>query len=134
MLKYLDEAKTLISFSDPEGETVVIVEKGDARFDELADQKPEDFAGISEAERLEAERAAMVVSRFQAKAALYQSGLLAGIEALLAGADSFIHRLAWDESTEFHRDSPTLNFLAKAAGLSESDLDDLFRLAMTIRA
>lgn len=87
-----------------------------------------------EIDPLEEERARMVASRFQAKAALYHAGLLPKIEELLIGAGNFLHKLAWDESTEFHRDSPTLNFLAKAAGLSESDLDDLFRLAMTIRA
>lgn len=87
-----------------------------------------------EPDPLEAERAGMIVSRFQAKAALYQAGILGQIEELLNSSENFIHRLAWQEAVEFRRDSPTIQFLSEEMGLSPEALDDLFRAAMTIRA
>ena len=82
---------------------------------------------------LAAERAGMVVSRFQAKAALLQAGLLDPVEAALAGADP-VARLAWAEAVEFRRLSPTIATLAASLGLSEAQLDDLFRAAGAIEA
>lgn len=134
MLKFLNAERTLISFASEDGAKVVVVEKGDPRFDELAAHNPAEFEGESQEDARAAERAAMVVSRFQAKVALFQAGILGQIEELLRGSENFIHRLAWDEAVEFRRDSPTINFLAKHAGLSDEALDDLFRAAMTIRA
>lgn len=134
MLKFLNAERTLISQSDEDGAKVVVVEKGDPRFDELAAMHPEEYVPEPEPDPLEAERAGMIVSRFQAKAALYQAGILGQIEELLNSSENFIHRLAWQEAVEFRRDSPTINFLAQFAGLSEEALDDLFRAAMTIRA
>ena len=85
------------------------------------------------AEVLEAERAKMVVSRFQAKAALSVAGLLAGAEAAVAGADAMT-QLAWAEAIEFRRNSPTIAALAGALSLTDTDLDDLFRAAALIEA
>ena len=78
-----------------------------------------------------------VVSRFQAKAALLQMGLLDQVENLMAGMDAMT-RLAWTEAVEFRRSSPLLNSLAPyltwpdETALTEPDLDDLFNLAQTI--
>lgn len=78
-----------------------------------------------------------VVSRFQAKAALLQMGLLDQVENLMAGMDPMT-RLAWTEAVEFRRSSPLLNSLAPyltwpdGTTLAETDLDDLFNLAQTI--
>ena len=78
-----------------------------------------------------------VVSRFQAKAALLQMGLLDQVENLMAGMDPMT-RLAWTEAVEFRRSSPLLNSLAPyltwpdGTPLTEPDLDDLFNLAQTI--
>lgn len=80
---------------------------------------------------------AMAVSRLQAKAALLQMGLLDQVEALMAGMDAMT-QLAWREATAFHRQSPLLNALSvyvtwpDGSALSESDIDQLFRLAETI--
>ena len=82
---------------------------------------------------IEAERGRMKCSRFQAKAALLQAGLLTQIEALMASADP-LAQLAWAEAVEFRRDSPTIAALATGAGLTETQIDDLFRAAMTITA
>jgi hypothetical protein len=78
-----------------------------------------------------------VVSRFQAKAALLQMGLLDQVEALMAGMDAMT-LLAWTEAVEFRRSSPLLNSLVPyltwpdGKPLTEPDLDDLFNLAQTI--
>ncbi|NBT32930.1 MAG: hypothetical protein EBT13_13795 [Rhodobacteraceae bacterium] len=92
-------------------------------------QEEQDARAVSAA----ASRARMTVSRFQAKAALMQAGLLPQIETLMASADP-IAQLAWAEAVEFRRDSPTIAALAASAGLSETQIDDLFRAAMSISA
>lgn len=84
-------------------------------------------------ELLDAERAAMVCSRFQAKAALEAAGLLAQAEIVVAAADGF-SQLAWSEAAEFRRFSPTMLALAPALGLDDAALDDLFRAAIQIEA
>ena len=73
------------------------------------------------------------ISPFQAKAALLQAGLLAQVEALIAQSDD-LTKLAWAEAQEFRRDSPLLNQLASALGLTARQVDDLFRAARRIRA
>jgi len=84
-------------------------------------------------EELRAVRSTMVVSRFQAKAALLSAGLLAPAEALVAGSDA-LTQLAWAEAIEYRRDSPAIAALAGALGLTETDLDDLFVAAAGITA
>lgn len=87
----------------------------------------------SPAELLAAERAGMVCSRFQAKAALAAAGLLAAAETAVAAADP-VAQLAWAEAVEFRRTSPTIVALSVAIGLTEAQVDDLFRAAMLIEA
>ena len=73
------------------------------------------------------------VSRFQARAALLQIGKLADAEAVVAQADA-ITQLAWAEAIEWKRTSPALNTLAEAIGLTQPEIDDLFRNAAQIEA
>ena len=75
------------------------------------------------------------VSRFQARAALLQAGLLDGIEAHMAdpATDPFV-RIAWQDAQEFRRNSPTVLSLQPLLGLTAGQLDDLFRFAATIEA
>lgn len=78
--------------------------------------------------------AELTVTRFQARAALMQAGLLGDVEAAVAASDDpFIH-LAWAESVEFPRASPTIATLAAAIGLSDAEIDQLFIAASTITA
>lgn len=95
----------------------------------IDDRTPEQVA----ADALGAERAGMVVSRFQAKAALDAAGLLASAESAVTAAGGTA-LLAWNEAVEFRRNSPTIAGLAGALGLSDTDLDDLFRSAAMIEA
>lgn len=75
------------------------------------------------------------VSRFQAKAALSDAGLLAQVDALMSDpATDPIARLAWSDAQEFHRTSPTVAAMAQALGLSDTQLDALFAAAAEISA
>ena len=85
------------------------------------------------AEALAREREGMVCSRFQAKAALLQAGLLDQVEAVLAEADP-VAKLAWADAVEFRRNSPTIAALAKSVDMTDEQVDDLFRAAKKIRA
>lgn len=72
-----------------------------------------------------------VISRFQAKAALSQMALLDDAEALVL-SEGALATLAWADINEFRRDSPLVNSIAPSLGLDSEELDDLFRLAITI--
>jgi hypothetical protein len=72
------------------------------------------------------------VSRFQAKAALMQAGLYEQVEAAIAGANDPLVTLAWNEALSFERGSPTIAGIAQAVGLSDAQVDDLFRAARAI--
>jgi hypothetical protein len=72
-----------------------------------------------------------VISRFQARAALSLWELLDEAEALVLSQGG-LAAMAWGDVTEFRRDSPLVNELAPQLGLDEQELDDLFRLAITI--
>ena len=85
----------------------------------------------------EAERAqldAITVSRFQAKAALDDAGLLDAIENYMT-SDEVPRRvkLAWQEA-QFKRGSKMINDLAGEFDLSEQTLDELFLAAKEIEA
>lgn len=83
-----------------------------------------------------------IVSRFQARAAMLMApstsdefpNLLAQIDAAVAASDNAFVRLAWSEAVEWRRDSPTVNALAGALGVTSDQLDDLFRAAAGIIA
>jgi hypothetical protein len=73
------------------------------------------------------------VSRFQAKAALLNAGLLDQVEAIVADpATSAMTKLAWADAVEFDRNSPTIIELSHELGLTDSEIDDLFIAAAQI--
>lgn len=84
---------------------------------------PEDIAA--------ALREDMVVSRFQGRVALSRAGLLDAAEAaaVAAGGETL---MAWQEALEWRRTSPTIAALAAALGLTDEQVDDLFRAAADI--
>lgn len=85
----------------------------------------------------QARRSSMVVSRFQARAALLAAGLLATVEnAVVAydGDDAALVQLAWSEATEWKRLSPTIVALAAIVNLTDQQIDDLFIAAAQIEA
>ena len=93
------------------------------------------FEQPSEEELLLRWRKNTEVSRFQARAALLQAGLLDDIEAYMAdpATDPFV-RIAWQDAQVFKRQSPTVLSLQPLLGLTDEQLDDLFRFAATIEA
>jgi len=74
-----------------------------------------------------------VVSRFQARAALYKSSMLESAELAVSNSDQ-LTKLAWADAQEFRRDSPILQSIAQALDLTSDDLDDLFKTASQIIA
>jgi hypothetical protein len=75
-----------------------------------------------------------IVSRFQARAALMIAGKLADAEAAVAASGDPLTQLAWAEAVEWKRTSPALNALAGAIGMTQADVDELFRTAASIEA
>ena len=73
----------------------------------------------------------LVVTPFQAKAALYQAGLLSTVETHIENSEPLI-QMAWNEALEFKRYSPAILNLASSLGWSEQQLDDLFINAYSI--
>lgn len=76
-----------------------------------------------------------VVSRFQGRAALLQAGKLQQIQNYidLPTTDAFV-KLAWNEVTEFRRQSPMIAVVTSVLGMTNADLDALFLAASQIEA
>ena len=76
------------------------------------------------------ERAGMLVSRFQARAALHGAAMLAGVESLMQDpATDPIVVIAWQDATTFKRLSPAVISIGASLGITDTELDDLFRAA-----
>lgn len=85
--------------------------------------------------RLKRKRETMVVTPFQAKAALLNAGLLSNVEAVVNAAETpAIVKLAWSNAIEFRRTSPTIAQLAVSLNLTDEQLDTLFIDASKIKA
>ena len=90
----------------------------------------EDAEAEAKRERLDA----MTATRFQAKAAMDDVGLLDQVEAYMAGEDvPRLAKLAWQEAS-FRRGSNMVNQIGAELGLSEEDMDNLFIVAKEIDA
>ena len=75
------------------------------------------------------------VTRFQAKAALLGAGLLAQVDAYMALPDTpMVTKLAWTETQDFERGSPTVAGLSALLGLTSEQVDALFITASGITA
>lgn len=73
----------------------------------------------------------LVVTPFQAKAALLQAGLLDDVETIVNNSDPLI-KMAWNEALEFNRHSPSVNYIASQLNWTEEFLDTLFINAYSI--
>jgi len=76
-----------------------------------------------------------VVTMRQARLALLQAGLLAQVNTAVAnmpGAAGDAARIEWTFSSTVERNHPLVQSVTGALGLTESQLDDLFRLAATL--
>ena len=79
------------------------------------------------------DRESMVVTRFQARAALLNAGLLDTVNTAMQSAQP-VAQLAWADAQTFRRLSPTVMAIGAGLGLSDEQLDDLFIYAAKIEA
>lgn len=66
-----------------------------------------------------------IVTRLQAKMALYNAGLLDDADAIIAQADG-VTTLFWREAATFERSHPLIASLGAQLGLTSEDIDALF--------
>ena len=67
-------------------------------------------------------------------AALYYAGYLEAIQDYMDNDADIVQKLAWNTAQVFKRLSPTVLTLQPLLELSDTELDDLFRFALTIEA
>lgn len=72
------------------------------------------------------------VTMAQCRLALLESDLLESVDAAVAASDNQRLNILWEYATDVRRSSPELNALGDGLGLSESQKDDLFRLAKSL--
>lgn len=75
------------------------------------------------------------VTARQARLALLGAGLLDSVEAVLAGMEGpqgAAARIEWEYALEIQRVSPLIDGLAPALGLTDAQIDDLFRAAVVL--
>lgn len=83
--------------------------------------------------KLAAEWEAMVLTRYQARAALLNAGLLDDVEALMADAETPREIvLMWQHKERIRRTHEATVQMAGALGWTDEQLDDLFRQGMQI--
>lgn len=71
------------------------------------------------------------VTPLQARRAINAAGLRAAIEAAIAAADQDA-KDAWEYATVIERSNPTIAAMATGLGLTEAQIDDLFRAAALV--
>jgi hypothetical protein len=75
------------------------------------------------------------ITRFQARAALYEAGHLDAAEAYIADPSTpILVKMAWQDAQEFKRASPAIAAVANVLNLSNDQIDTLFRAAGQIEA
>ena len=80
-------------------------------------------------------RATTEVSRFQARVALYNFGLLEAVNKMMSDpATPFIAKEAWESAGVFKRNSPTVVAMGASLKLTEDQIDELFKAALEIQA
>lgn len=126
---YMNAEHTIGNIID--GNHITVVEAGQPGWQAFLAMNPDPYVPQPEPDPLEAERAGMKVSRLQARVALLQAGLLPQVEAAVAAADPII-QMAWAEAIELRRYSPAILGLASALGLTDTQLDNLFRAAAQV--
>lgn len=92
-----------------------------------------DSIPIQHSENPDDDREYMVASRFQAKAAMLNAGILTQVDAYFSnGLTTAVEKLAWADATNFYRLSPLVVSAGAALGLTDTQLDALFIAAMGI--
>lgn len=92
----------------------------------VTDASPEEIAA-----RLAEIRSRMSVSPLQIRRALLQKNLLKDVTAFVEQADIEI-RMAWEYAVQIDRSDAMITTAAVGLGITEAEVDDLFRLAATL--
>ena len=80
-------------------------------------------------------RATTEVSRFQARVALYNFGLLDTVNKMMSDPTApFIAKEAWACAGVFKRNSPTVITFGAGLKLTEDQIDELFKAALEVQA
>lgn len=83
---------------------------------------------------IDQQRALMIVSRFQARAAMLNAGILPQLETYFASATpTALQKEAWNSVSDFRRLSPLVVSVGALMNLSDVQLDLLFSTAATIK-
>lgn len=97
---------------------------------------PDDFHIIEDGQWVysqQREREAMVLTRYQARAALHDAGLLDDVAALMEDVDTPAEiTLMWEHKERIRRTHSATIQMATALGWTDEQLDDLFRAGMQI--
>ncbi len=77
------------------------------------------------------------VTNYQARTALIEAGVFAKADAALRGADQTVAAnqialQAWDYANQFFRNQPIIAAMQALLGLSDAQVDDLFRAAAQV--
>ncbi len=80
-------------------------------------------------------RATTEVSRFQARVALYNFGLLDTVNNMMSDPTTpFIAKESWASAGVFKRNSPTVISMGAGLKLTEDQIDELFKAALEVQA
>lgn len=97
---------------------------------------PDDFHIIEDGQWVysqQREREAMVLTRYQARAALHDAGLLDDVDTLMADANTSAEiKIMWEHKERIRRTHSATIQMATALGWTADQLDDLFRAGMQI--
>ncbi len=143
-LKYLNQENTIIQALNDENIHICVEQNADPElFDECLSGV---YGTIEEYYNIESEietdpliiyRNTLECSRLQAKAILYQNGILEKVDALVENSD-FLVQLAWKEAQTIRRSSPLIEMLKSQltwldnTPITDEDLDTLFEEAKKI--
>jgi hypothetical protein len=100
---------------------------------ELQEREPEEWVWLRAEYTIEIEDYNPVpqsISPAQARMALAQNGLLDTVETAVS-VSAISVQIYWKHATEFRRDNQMLNDMASQLGLTQAQLDDIFRLGAT---
>ena len=103
----------------PDSDTFVLHE---ATTEEIPTQSKEEWRATTE------------VSRFQARVALYNFGLLEGVNKMMLDPSTpFIAKEAWESAQVFKRNSHIVTAIGDGLELTEDQIDELFEAALEIQ-
>lgn len=101
----------------------------------VAEAGPDEAQALVRGLPAEPEPAPPEVTMFQARAVLLQAGLFDAVDAAMqALGNRSVEWQAWEYANHFTRHGPLVNAMAHSLGLTDAQVDDMFRAAAKIEA